>query len=380
MLAQIQITEDTVLAPGRYSRTDSGPLLEIASSGVSVDLGGAVLDGGDFSGVGVLVRDCSDVTIRNGVIRGFYQGIRAERVRRLRLVSCVVSYNHNPADIGWLPDTHQPNEGGFGGGIYLHGAAASVIAGCEAKSNFNGIDLVSCQRVSVRNSDFSDCSNIGIHLLRSGGCVIERNEAERCVRYTGRFPNDTADSAGVLLEEWSHGNRIVGNSLRHSGDGLFIRANNRHGSNENYIARNDGSFSPNNAFEADFSKSNVFEGNIADHSNYGFWLGYSRDTVVRGNLIRSNRLDGIAIEHGSGNAIVGNQIVGNRNGIRLWWEPSELGDDPSSDYTITGNRIWGSLEYAVSLTDTTRVGIDDNRLGDNAADIMREWIHVRPPG
>ena len=47
--------------------------------------------------------------------------------------------------------------------------------------------------------------------------------------------------------------RIIDNSMRYSGDGLFIRANNRHGSDHNHIARNDGSFSPNNAFEAGFS-------------------------------------------------------------------------------------------------------------------------------
>ena len=93
------------------------------------------------------------------------------------------------------------------------------------------------------------------------------------------------------MEEYSHYNKIIGNSLRYSGDGFFIRAN-----DHNYVARNEGSFSPNNAFEAVFSRYNVFEDNVADFSNYGFWLGYSRDTVVLRNRARSNRVDGIAIE------------------------------------------------------------------------------------
>ena len=366
----MQISASTKLTPDHYVSTRSGSAIEVATDGVTLDLSGCVIDGVDFTGVGIHVQDCSDVTIVGGLIKGFYQGIRAENVRNLRIEDCVVSDNHNPRGVGWLTDTHRPNEEGYGGGIYLMNASDSTILRCLVTGNFNGIDLVRCSRVTVLETDASHSSNIGVHLLRSTHCTVEKCRAERCIRFTDRFWNDTADSAGILIEEFSHHNRIVDNSLRYSGDGLFIRANNRHSSDHNYIARNDGSYSPNNAFEAVFSSGNVFEDNVADFSNYGFWLGYSRRTVVRGNRIRSNRLDGIAIEHGSDNTIERNVIRANRNGVRLWWAPSDLGNDPSSGYLIRENEISESRDHAISITDTTDVTLSSNELRDNRGDVI----------
>ncbi len=374
----MKVHTSTILTPDRYVATSSEAVFEVASDGVTLDLTGCFVDGADFAGVGIHVHDCADVTVRGGVIRNFYQGLHAENVRNLRVEDCIVSDNHNPDGVGWLPDTHLPNEAGYGGGIYLLNASDSTIGRCLVTGNFNGIDLVRCSRVAVRDTDASHCSNVGIHLLRSTHCTVEKCRAEHCIRYTDLFWNDTADSAGILIEEFSHHNRIIDNSLRYSGDGLFIRANNRHSSDNNYISRNDGSHSPNNAFEAVFSSGNVFEGNIADSSNYGFWLGYSRQTVVRGNSIRANRSDGIAIEHGSGNRIEGNTIRDNRNGLRLWWESSDLGNDPSADYVIRDNRISGSRDHAINITDTTGVTLKSNELRDNRVGISRQWEHLRP--
>ena len=376
----MRISDSIRLTPDRYVGSGHGPVFEVVTDGVTLDLSGCVVDGVDFTGGGIHVHDCADVTIRGGVVRGFHQGIRAENVRSLSIEDCVVSDNYSPQGIGWLPDTNDPNENGYGGGIYLRNASDSTIERCMVTGNFNGIDLVRCTRATVSETDASHSSNVGIHLLRSTHCAVEKCRAEHCIRFTERFWNDTADSAGILIEEFSHRNRIVDNSLRFSGDGLFIRANNRHSSDHNYIARNDGSYSPNNAFEAVFSVGNVFEDNVADNSNYGFWLGYSRQTVVRGNRIRSNRLDGIAIEHGSDNVIEGNVIAANRNGVRLWWAPSDLGDDPSSGYVIRDNLVSGSRDRAISATDTTEVMLSSNELRDNLADVSREWVHLVPQG
>lgn len=171
------------------------------------------------------------------------------------------------------------------------------------------LDLVHCTDGTVRANNASGDGNGAIHLLDSSRNTIEGNRANRCIRYAGRFWNDTTDSAGILLKEYSHENCIVGNTMRYRGDGRFIRANNRHSSNGDYAAGNDGSFSPNNAFEDVFSEGNIVEASTVDYSNYSFWLGYYRNTVVWNNRISSNRLDGIAIEHGR---------VGNRTRIRLW--------------------------------------------------------------
>ena len=215
------------MTPDRYVGSGPGPVFEVTTDGVTLDLSGCVVDGVGLTGVGVHVHDCADVTIRGGVVRGFYQGIRAENVRGLSIEDCVVSDSYSPPGTGWLEDTHEPNEEGYGGGIFLLNVTASTIERCMVTGNFNGVDLVRCSRVTVSEIDASHSSNVGIHLLLSSHCTVKKSRAEHCIRYTDRFWNDTADSAGILIEEFSHHNRIVDNSLRFSGDGLFIRANNQ---------------------------------------------------------------------------------------------------------------------------------------------------------
>ena len=365
----MRILTSTHLTPDHYSFGHRSPAFEIANDNVTLDLSGSVIEGSDRRGVGIYVHDCENVTIRGGVVRGFHQGIRVENVRVLNIERCVISDNHNPTGAGWLPDTFEPNESGFGGGIHLFQVVDASIDRCSVTGNFNGVDMVNCERIAIRDTDASHSGNVGFHLLGSSYCIVSDSRAEHCIRFTDRFWNDTADSAGILIEEFSDHNQIVGNSLRYSGDGLFIRANNRHASNGNYIARNDGSFSPNNAFEAVFCEGNVFEENVANYSNYGFWLGYSRNTTVRRNRIEFNRLDGIAIEHGSGNTIESNRIRGNRDGIRLWCDPSDLGDDPSADYTIRSNAITESRRTGISLSNTSDVTMEGNAMSGNPLDI-----------
>ena len=378
----MKISVSCALEPRRYTADSTGSrerksasrgfLIEICEDGLDLDLAGAVLDGEDRTGSGIYVHDCERVTIKNGIIKGFYHGVRAEHVRGLRIANCVVSDNHNPTHQDWLSDTVNPSEAGFGGGIYFRDVQDSSVEACDLSNNFDGLHLVRSDRNIIRGNDASYSSNIGIHLLQSSHNTIEGNRAVHCIRYTGRFWCDAADSAGILLEEYSHHNRIIDNTLRYSGDGFFIRANNRHSCNHNYIARNDASFSPNNAFEAVFSEHNTFENNVADFSNYGFWLGYSRHTVVRGNRIRRSRIDGIAVEHCSHNIIEENEIDGSRYGIRLWQESRKTSgmNDPSEDYTIRGNVIRNARECGVLYSDTRDVRVEANVYDSNKEDTI----------
>lgn len=361
--------------PGLEPRASSGTVIEICTDGVMLDLSGVVLDGERNGGVGILVHDCRDVTIANGILIGFHYGIRAENVSNLTIRNCVVSDNANPRDVGWLPDIEAPVEEGFGGGIYLRGVRNSVIENNQTGNNFNGISLIRSDHNVISGNHASFCGNVGIYLLNSSHNEVSNNQAQHCIRYTDRFWCDTADSAGILLEDGSNHNRITGNSLRYSGDGFFIRGHHGEPSNDNFIARNDASYSPNNAFEAVFCSGNVFEENIANYSNYGFWLGYSANSTVRGNEVRANRFDGIAIEHGNDNVIEGNRIEGNRNGIRLWSDParqtSGSAGNPRRQYTVSGNRIAASRECSIFVTDDHDVAFSENVYELNVRDYHR---------
>ena len=368
--------------PSQYRGLQPTPsqwtVIEVFTDGVTLDLSGVVLDGRETGGIGIWLHDCTDVTITNGVIIGFHYGIRAENVANLNIHGCVVSDNTNPLDAGWLSDTEAPVEEGFGGGIYLYNVRHSVIENNQVNNNFNGISLVRSEHNVIGGNHASYCGNVGIYLLKSSHNEVLHNLAEHCIRYTDRFWCDTADSAGILLEDGSDHNRIIGNSLRYSGDGFFIRGGNRLPSNYNLISGNDASFSPNNAFEAVFSSHNTFENNIANYSNYGFWLGYSTNSVVKGNDIKANRFDGVAIEHGRDNRIEDNRMEENRNGIRLWTGPNSegqaSGDLPPRSYTISENRIEDSRDCGISVTEDHEVGLKENRFQRNRRDYVRQPV------
>jgi parallel beta-helix repeat protein len=112
------------------------------------------------------------------------------------------------------------------------------------------------------------------------------------------------------------------NTARLGGDGFFLAGlgptGEKRGCDDNLFEENDGSLSPNVAFEATFSRGNVFRNNHADRSNYGFWLGFSWDTEVSCNRMVMNRQAGIAVENGHGFQVRGNSFQGNGHGVLIW--------------------------------------------------------------
>ena len=94
--------------------------------------------------------------------------------------------------------------------------------------------------------------------------------------------------------------------------------------------------------------------------------------MVRGNEIRANRFDGIAIEHGQNNAIEDNRIEENRNGIRLWSDPVRQTPGSAGNlrrrYTVSGNRITDSRECGILVTDDQDLNLEGNSYERNARD------------
>jgi parallel beta-helix repeat protein len=123
------------------------------------------------------------------------------------------------------------------------------------------------------------------------------------------------------------------------------------------VVRNNATSSYHNAFESTFSAWNTFLENRADSSGYGFWLGYSTGTTVRGNTIVGTRTDAIAIEHGSDNEIAGNVIIGGERGIRLFAPQAQ--HEKSTNYRIHDNTL-ARVEQGIVLENTTMVKIRGN--------------------
>jgi nitrous oxidase accessory protein NosD len=156
-----------------------------------------------------------------------------------------------------------------------------------------------------------------------------------------------ADAAGFLIVYNSCGNTFRRNNARLGGDGFFLAGlapkGERAGCNDNIFEENDGSYSPNIAFEATFSRGNIYRHNKANDCNYGFWLGFSRDFVLAENQVWRNRQAGIAVENGFNMVAQGNDFRFNRHGVLLWSKHVALfaravpENDTSRDWLIEEN-------------------------------------------
>ncbi len=356
LTAPIRITTSTRIVPGNYQiQVPPGKaVIEIAADNVTLDLAGVTLSSGiknswDRVGIGIHSQGHNHLIIRGGAIHGYKFGILIQGVDHgVKIIGADVSENRAQRLLStethfdvrdWVDIFHLDSWESYGAGLYLEDVQYGWVEDVVAHNAQNGILLANVTHSTLFKNNVSHNSGWGIALFNSSWNDVLNNHADYDVRCEGKTYSAGCDSAGVLLMNGSNNNRIVGNSFVHSGDGYFVSKPPTGASSDyNYVAYNDGSYSPHNAFESTFTKGDQFYRNIADHSDYGFWLGFSRDTTVTENHIEGSKHDGIAIEHGAGNFIVRNEILGNGHaGIRLFRRQPV--PDPSQDYVILQNKI-----------------------------------------
>ncbi len=320
----MKITRDTTLRPGVYFLPNG---IEVGADNITLDGNGALLIGDDFKGQGVRVNQRIGVTLRNLRVERYYHGIWVNAGANIRVAYCHVTRTHElPAPDVFL-DVWLGRAEAYGGGIFLSGVIDSFVLDNDVQHQQSGIMLYGCNRVEIVRNNASHNSGYGILLFESSENSVEDNIADYCSRIFASNPtsdkyHNGADAAALVLMCSSSKNIVRKNKLRSSGDGVFLGGFHKDQikvpCNDNLFEENDGSNSPNIAFEATFSQRNVFRNNRADNCNYGFWLGYSSETTVESNSIKGNREAGVAIEHGHHNVIAGNTFERNGVGVELW--------------------------------------------------------------
>lgn len=318
------IERDTTLQPGVYYLPNG---LFIVEDGVTLNGNGALIVGKDFNGRGVRIDQRLSVTVKNLRVERFYHGIWANASGNVRIENCAVTRTHEvPAPDTFL-DVWLARDQAYGGGIFLSGVLDSFVLDNDVRHQQSGIMLYGCNRIEVARNNASFNSGYGILLFESSENTIENNTADFCCRVYASHPasdryHNGADAAALVIMCNSSKNAVKNNRLRSGGDGVFLGGFHKDQikvpCNDNLFENNDGSHSPNIAFEATFSQRNIFRNNRADNCAYGFWLGYSSETTVEGNSVKGNRLAGVSIEHGHANTITGNTFERNGAGVELW--------------------------------------------------------------
>lgn len=318
------ITRDTTLQPGVYWLPNG---ITVGADDLVLDGNGAWIVSTLREGQGLTLNRRRNVTVRNLHIVGFYHAIYANACEALLIERCTIRGTHELPALEVFLDVWRGREDAYGGAIFLSGVSSSVVQDNDVQHQQNGILLYGCRQVTLQRNNASYNSGAGILLFESSDNAIEDNLADFCCRAyePSREPQHAhigADAAALVIMCDSSRNVVRRNRLRASGDGVFLGGFHRDQikvpCNDNVFEQNDVSFSPNIGFEATFSQRNVFRNNRADFCNYGFWLGWSSESLVEHNRIRGNRTAGIAIEHGHHNTIRDNLFERNGEGVQLW--------------------------------------------------------------
>lgn len=390
------VDRDTTLAPGTYFLPRG---ITVAADNVTLDGNGAVLIGNDHQNTGIAIEGRAGVTVKNTRLSGYYHGIRARSCRDLTLdANFVRDTQEIPHDTIFLDIWLGPEES-YGGAIMLWDCEDSSVLENDIQHQMNGLLTYGCRRLTVRKNVASYNSGYGIHLRETSDSVFEQNWADYCCRFEPRgnaigesdaakpdfrYGHMGADATGFLIIHSSCRNVFRRNLARLGGDGFFLAGRSSSGEDvdcsDNLFEENDGSLSPNIAFEATFSSRNTFRNNYADRCNFGFWLGFSRDTVIEGNRLVMNRQAGIAVENGHHFEVKGNNFQANGHGVLIWshhvpeWSEELPEHGTSHDWLIEENtftrngkgiRIAADQDHGIRTYPEDKWGPEDTRPHDH---------------
>ena len=350
---ELRITKDTQLEPTIYMLPEG---ITIDSDNVTLDGRGATIMGTDKTGAGIQISGRNNIVIKNLRVMNYYHGISIKKSGKIEIVNCTVTSTAEIQSNTLFLDIWKPVADAYGAAIFLNEVSDAGIHDNDLQHQMNGILSYHCKNLDVRNNNANYCSGFGFHLYDTSESTFADNYADYCCRYylSDGGSHLGADAAGFLIIYNSCNNIFRKNYARLGGDGFFLAGLTPGGidvgCNNNLFEENDASYSPNNAFEGVFSRSNIYRGNKASHSNYGFWLGFSSDCTLTNNQIYGNRQAGIAVENGVHFEVRDNDIQNNTHGILIWNRSYDfLKNVPnmnvtSSDWVVERNRLFQNMK------------------------------------
>jgi hypothetical protein len=339
----------------------------IEGENITIDFNSATLVGSntkknpdDFFGIGIIIRNSKNITIKNLKAKGYKIALFAKDVESLTLENCDFSYNYRhhlnstqeKEDISdWMSYHHNENDEWirYGAGMYLRNCSMAIVRNCKVTGGQNALMMTGCNDALIYNNEFSFNSGIGLGMYRCSRNKIVYNKIDFNVRgYSHGIYNRGQDSAGILVYEQSNENLFYKNSVTHGGDGFFLWAGQttmdtgKGGCNDNILLSNDFSYAPTNGIESTFSRNKIIDNRVYECDN-GLWGGYSYESDISRNKFRYNHI-AIAIEHGQDNNIHHNIFYQDKEAIRLWAR-----NEQPSDWGYAKYRDTRSRNYAIAL-------------------------------
>ncbi|MFO7617228.1 MAG: NosD domain-containing protein [Bacteroidales bacterium] len=367
---EIPSNSDIKIQPGTYSFADmgrDGVIRIVNKENITIDGADVEVTGSAFTGFMIFIENSRNITIRNfSKVEKYYYALTAKQSSDIRIIDNNFSYNKKDTT-GWIFIWTGVSEA-LGGGVLFDRCSDSEIHGNLMTQQNDGVALYECDNITIYDNILNWNCGFGIRMNFTNNCHIHHNDCSHVNRIT-----DPSDCAAILLIV-SNNNRVEHNNLTYSGDGVFLGQYEYSDiPNNNYFGYNDCSYSPHNAIEATFADGNVYVGNKCNFSHYGFWLGYSFNSIVEDNEIIGNLQSGVAVDRGFRNTFRNNVISQNPYGFELWEGGiiNPYGDQFSHHYWIYDNLIEGNV-WGISAINTENLVVKNNTFSRNKEDIYFE--------
>jgi parallel beta-helix repeat protein len=304
----MRIYKDTTLPPnGEYRQ----PIIIMADNVTLNCQNSAII--GENVGVGILLQNRRNVTIRNCRVRGWDVGTYVVRGRNLVFENNDFSGNYldDNSHIEHLkPIPH--------GGMILNGIQSSRVVGNIANGNIAGIQILNSQKIRVERNTTSRNRGWGIYLYGTTASQIYSNTVEYNNRSCPEWGVDAGcGSAGIVLTKQSDRNQIAWNTLNYNGDGIYQGNEPELASNDLEIFGNYISHSIANGIEATFGQRNYIHHNTLVEDNYGGWFGYAQNLRFEYNTVKNSKVNGVEAPNAQNHRYVGNTFIGASLLLRL---------------------------------------------------------------
>lgn len=195
---------------------------------IIIDGAGYMLQGTGRERSGMDFAERTNVTVQNTQIQNFTAGIGLRDSFGISIIGNNITANRY-----------------FG--IDLHGSSSNIIIGNIITNNYYGIHLYSSSNNSIIGNTISNSFEGIMGASSSNYNNVSRNTVTHC-------------DYGVVFNENSFGNGVIGNILTDNGDGVVI----------------------------DYSSNNVISDNNITANTRGIYLHYSSNNIIIGNNITKN--------------------------------------------------------------------------------------------
>ena len=293
---------------------------------------------------GIYLRERSNVTIRNIVIKRFFLGIDVSASSGNDISGNIIT----ASDVYgiWLSDlssnnTIRNNIITYNGlGAYLASCSSNTISGnIIANNNGYGIILYSSSNNTISGNDITANSDIAIYLYSSSKNSISGN-------------NITANNYIGIVVGSSSDNNIAGNRITENlQNGIHL-----YYSKYNSVSGNNISANSWDGIQLFSSSNNRISANSVEANYVGMVLYESSDNNIIGNDVTANTMYGLEFYQSSSNVISGNNILNNNYGICLF--------DGSSNNTIHHNNFVNNMQQ-VSTYSSVNIWDDGYPSGGN---------------